>query len=157
MLGVLDDEGLGAEGENAFGGADVVGLAAEHAGFVVVDDEDVELAENFEEVVAVGGDPVVHGVAGDEFCVGQLGADAGLQDGVDVGEEEVVGVAIGGGNFRFEVGKDVEVGGEGFGGAEVFDVTAGPVKALAGDVLDAGGVDAAGGEDGFVLGEEVFA
>ena len=38
-----------------------------------------------------------------------------------------------------------------------FDVAAGPVEALAGGVLDAGGVDAAGGEDGFVLGEEVFA
>ena len=80
-----------------------------------------------------------------------------MEDGVDVGEEEVVGVEVGGGDLGLKVGEDVEVGGEGLGGGEVFDVAAGPVEALAGDVLDAGGVDAAGGEDGFVLGEEVVA
>ena len=110
-----------------------------------------------EEVVAVGRDPVVHGVAGDELGVRHFGADVGLQDGIDVGEEEIVGVEIVGGDFGFEGGEDVEVGGEGFGRIEVVDVAAGPVEALAGYMLDACGVDVLGGEDGFVLWEEVVA
>jgi hypothetical protein len=77
-------------------------------------------------------DPVVHGVAGDELDVGHGFADAALEDGIDVGEEEEFGVAIGVGNLGLEGGEDVEVGDVGLGFVEVVEVGAFPEEALAG-------------------------
>ncbi len=89
--------------------------------------------------------------------MGNLGANASLQNGVDVGQKEVIGVEIALRNLGLEIGEDVEVGGQRLGGVQILDVAAGPVEALAGDVFDAGGVNATGGKYGFMHGEEVVA
>ena len=69
----------------------------------------------------MGIDPVVHGVAADELDVGHFFADAALEDGIDIGEEEKLGVAIGLGNFGLEGGEDIEVGDVGFGFIQVVE------------------------------------
>ena len=102
-------------------------------------------------------DPVIHGVAGDELHIGHGFADAALQDGIDVGEEEKLGVAVGVGNLGLECGEDVEIGLVGLGFVEIVEIGAFPEEAFAGGVLDAAGVDLAAVEDGLLLGAEVFA
>ena len=146
-----------AESHDGARGLHEVVVAGEHARFGVVDEQDVEALENFEQRGAMVLDPVVHGVAGDELDVGHGFADAALQDGIDVGEEEEFGVGVGGGNFGLEGGEDVELGVVGLGFVEVFEIGAFPEEAFAGGVLDAARVDFARVEDGFLLGAEVLA
>ena len=99
VLAVLDDDGLGAELHDLLRGAEAVGFVGKHAGLAVVDEEDVEFLENLFEVVGVVGDPVVHSVAADHFDVRQGFADLELEDGVDVGEEEELGILEGRGDL----------------------------------------------------------
>ena len=90
---MLDDQDARAESHDSARGLNEVVVAGEHARFSVVDEEDVEALENFEQRGAMVLDPVVHGVAGDELDAGHGFAHAALQDGIDVGEEEEFGVA----------------------------------------------------------------
>ena len=54
-------------------------------------------------------DPVVHGVAAHHPHPGYLAADAGLQNGIDVRQEEVLAIYISVWDLGFEGGEDVEV------------------------------------------------
>src|SRR6185312_5058747 len=83
--------------------------------------------------------------------------DVGLKDGIDVGEEEIVGVLVLGGNAGREALEDVQLRVEGLRLVEVGDVGAGPGEAFAAGVLDAAGVNAAAGEDGFIFRSKVLA
>src|SRR6185312_3345473 len=157
VLAVLDDEALGAHFENLLGGADKIVVAGEELGFAVVDEQRVEAGEHAGEVGGVIVDPVIHGVAADEFGSRHFGAHISLKDGIDVGEEEVVGVLVFGGNARREALEDVQFRVEGLRLVEVGDVGAGPGEAFAAGMLDAAGINAAAGEDGFIFRSKVFA
>ena len=74
--------------ENGARGLHQIRVAGEHACLGVVDEQNVEALEHFEQRGLVILDPVIHGVAGDQLCVGHGFAHAALQDGIDVGEEE---------------------------------------------------------------------
>ncbi len=143
--------------EHGARGLHEVGVAGEHACLGVVDEQDVEALEHFKQRGLVVLDPVVHGVAGDELRVGHGFAHAALQDGIDVGEEEKFGIAIGVGNLGLEAGEDVELGLERLGLVEVFEIGALPEEAFAGGALDAARIDLVRVEDGLLLGAEVFA
>ncbi len=157
VLAVLDDQRARAESHDGARGLHEVVVAGQHARFSVVDEQNVEALENFKQGRAMVLDPVIHGVAGDELDAGHGLAHAALQDGIDVGEEEKLGVAIGVGDFGLEGGEDIELGVVGLGLVEIFEIGAFPEEAFAGGVLDAARVDVAGGEDGFLLGAEVLA
>ena len=102
-------------------------------------------------------DPIVHGVAGHQLDGGHGIAHAALQHGIDVGEEEEIGIAIRVGNFGLERRKDVELGVMGFGLVQVFEIRALPEKAFAGGMFNAASVNVAGGKNGFLLGAKVLA
>ena len=60
--------------------------------------------------------------------------------------------------MRVEVGKDVQLSVQGFGGVQIKSVFACPTEGFAaGNALEVGGVDFAFVEDGFIFGAEVFA
>ncbi len=157
VLAVLDDQRARAESHDGARSLHEIVVAGQHARFSVVDEQNIETLENFEQRGAMVLDPVIHGVAGDELDAWHGFAHAALQNGIDVGEEEEFGVAIGVGDFGLEGGEDVELSVMGFGFVEIFEIGAFPEEAFAGGVLDAARVDVAGGEDGFLLGAEVFA
>ena len=154
---MLDNQRVGAEGDDGARSLHEIVVAGQHADFGVVDEQHVEAFENFKQGRAMVLDPVVHGVAGDELDARHRFAHAALQHGIDVGEEEKVGVAIGVGNFGLEGGEDIQLGRARFGFVEIFEVGTFPKKALAGGALDAAGIDITCGKDGLLLGAKVFA
>src|SRR5208283_903622 len=95
VLAVLDDEKTRAEVHHGAGGLHEVGIARNRACLSVIDEQDVEALEHFKQCGLVVLDPVIHGVAGNEFCVGRGLANAALQNGIDVGEEKKFGIAVG--------------------------------------------------------------
>ena len=155
VFAVLDDQRLGAEGEDFAGGEDEAVFSGEEFGFAVVDEENIDFLQCFQQLGALDVDPEIHGVAADQGDARHFAAHVELHLGHDVGEEEVFGIFVGGGNFGDEVFKDVEVGEFGLRLVDVFAVLASPVEGFAMGVLDAARVNAARGEDGFVLGGEV--
>ena len=88
-------------------------------------------------------DPVVHRIHRDEPRARALVAYLALDAGLDVGEEEDVGVAGRGRQLRLEVREDIQLGRLCVRAVEVEVVVAAPVeRAPAGDLLDIGGIDA---------------
>jgi hypothetical protein len=67
-------------------------------------------------------DPVIHGVAADELCVGHGLADATLEDGIDVSQEEELRVAIRRWDLRLEAGEDIKFGCVGLRLVEVLEI-----------------------------------
>ena len=102
-------------------------------------------------------DPVVHGVAAHQLHLLHGVAHAGLQDGIDVGQKQEIGVVVLSRNLRLKLLEDVELGVQRLRFVDVLAVFTGPVKGLAFRVLDAARVDAALVHHGFVLRGEVFA
>jgi len=147
VFAAFDDEDLGAHVHDDGGGLFEVRFAGEHAGFAVVDEEEVPALEGFEQGGAGDVDPEIHGVAAGEAGLLHLVADAFLEGGLDVAEEEVGGVFVGGGEFGVEVGEDVEVGDECGAVVHVVGVDALPEEGFAGDALEAFDADVAGGEE----------
>jgi hypothetical protein len=156
VLAMLDDQRFGAEGKNLSGGKDQAVLAGEELGFAIIDEKDIDFLQCFEQFGALDVNPEIHGVAADESYSGHFAAHVELQFGLDVGEEENLGVCVSGRNLGGEVFKNIEVGEISLGLVYVFAVLAAPMKCFAGSVLDATGINAATGEDGFVLGSEIF-
>ena len=89
--------------------------------------------------------------------VGHGFAHASLKDRIDVGEEEKLGIVVGGGDLGLERSEDVQIGVVGLGFVEIVEVGAFPEEAFAGGTFDAACVDLARVEDGFFGGAEVFA
>jgi hypothetical protein len=123
---------LGPHRHDGARGLHKVVVAGQHARFGVVDEQNVEAFEHFEQRRLVILDPVIHGVAGDQLHAGHGLAHAALQHGIDVGEEEKLRVAIGVGNLGLEGRKDVQLGLVGLGLVQVFEIRALPEEALAG-------------------------
>jgi len=87
VLPLLDHDPARASSEDPFPGAMNVPVAAQLAGFTVVDHENVDPAEEVEQRRLLALDPVVHGVAHDHLGPRHLREHAELELGVDVAEE----------------------------------------------------------------------
>ncbi len=107
--------------------------------------------QHLAQILAVAADPVVHGVAADQLHLLHAVAHARLQHRIDVGEKQIVGVVVFGGNLRLKRLENVELGIKRLGFVDVLAVLAGPVKGLPFRVLDATGVHAALRHDRFVF------
>ena len=110
------------------------------------------MAQQLEQQIAFPLDPVVHRVAGDERRLLDLVEHAELQLGVDVSEEDILGVAELLGNARPEVGEDAEPGLERLAAVEIVRIARFPAKRLALLPLHPGQIDPAlreRGEMGF--------
>ena len=95
VLPLLDDGHLGTMREHPACRAVDVPVAGQLARFGVVHHQDVDVAQQLEQEIALRLDPIVHGIAGHERRMRDLVEDAELQLGVDVAEERVAGVAEG--------------------------------------------------------------
>ena len=84
-------------------------------------------------------------------------AHAALQIGLDVAEEEIGLGAVAFGQLGIEIGEDVEVGAQRLAIVHVGRVLAGPEEGLAGDALEAGEIDFAGGQEIDIFLREIFA
>jgi len=148
VLALFDDDEAADVLEDGAACFDEVGLARQHSGFAIVEDDAVDALEGLEQIVAEVVDPEVHRVADDEFGRRQLAQELSLDGWVRVGEEDVVGVLQGVGDSRRGFGDDVEVGAEAFAFVPVLEILAVPTEGLgtcAG--FEAGGVDCVAVED----------
>ena len=101
------------------------------------------MAEQLQQQVALGVDPVIHGVARDERRLFHLIEHAELQLGVDVAEEEVARIPELGRELGAEVGEHAQTGLEGLAARQVVGVLGLPAKRLARGLLHAREVHAA--------------
>ena len=85
----------------------------------VVEEQDVDDLRALLSGSSLALDPVVHGVAEDQLGRRTCSSTCALQHRVDVGQEDVVAVAVGLGDLRREVLEDVELGVQGVGLVEV--------------------------------------
>ena len=158
VFAALDHKSAGAHGEDLLGGLLEVGFAGEQAGFTVIDEEEVPARDGLDEFVTETGDPVVHGVAtGNPQIRTHLFANRALQARLDVAEQEVGALLVGGRELRVEVGEDVEVCDQRFAIIHVLGVLAGPEEALAGDSFQTFQIDAARKEQVGVFLREIVA
>ena len=102
-------------------------------------------------------DPVVHRVAGDHRNLGQVRADSRLQYGIDVREEEKLGVLILGGNLRLEFCEHVQIGRQCVRLVQIAQVLTLPVEAFTGRAFDAPGVHASLRQHALMLRQKVLA
>ena len=155
VLALLDDDGLGTELEDALGGGQEVGGLAELTGFALVEEDDVDPLEDFDQLGALAGDPEVHGVADGELGTLHLVEHEELKLGVDVAQEEELRVSVVLGKGGLEVGEDVQVGEQGVRLVHVLLVVALPAEGEAIGPLEAFDVDLAVAEKLDMLFREV--
>ncbi len=87
-----------------------------------------------------------------------LRAHAALQVGLDIAQKQVGRRAVRGGQFRIEIGEDVEVGAQGGAVVHIGRINARPEECLpAGNALEAFEIDLAGGEEIDVFLREIVA
>ncbi len=127
--------------ENSARGLQEVVVAGQHTGFGVVDEQHVETLEDLKQRGAMVLDPIIHGVAGNELDAGHGLAHAALQNRIDVGEEEKIGVAVNLGDFGLEGREDIQFGVAGLRLVEIFEIGAFPEEALSRRALDATDID----------------
>jgi hypothetical protein len=118
-------------------------LARELARLFFVDDEKVDALEHLRERVGLPLDPEVHRVGDDELRSLDLLENLDLQGGVDVAEQDVVGVEVRLGELGFEIGEHVELRLERDAAHEVRVVAACPAEGLARRALEPREVDVA--------------
>src|SRR6266567_143716 len=82
---------------------------------------------------------------------------ASLEVGLDVAEEKVGLGAIAVGQLGIEIGEDVEVGAERLAIVHIGRIFSGPEEGLAGNAIEAGEVDLAGGEEVDIFLREILA
>ena len=63
-------------------------FSGEQLGFAVVDQQNIDFLQGFQEFGALDVDPEIHGVAADQGYARHLAAHVELQLGLNVGEEE---------------------------------------------------------------------
>src|SRR5690606_20880513 len=113
------------------------------ADFRVVDQQQVDPAQQLQQRVPLPLDPVVHRVARHQTRRVHLVEHLHLELGVDVRQEQPLGAAEALGQARRERGEDAEPRLERVRGVEVVAVGARPAEAVAGRLDQAGQVDAA--------------
>ena len=110
ILAMLDHESARSYLQNLLRGTRDTRLTRQQFGFSVVDQQHVDTFQCLEQVLAmIGiGNPVIHCVAANELYPSvHLAANVALQNRIDVGKKEIVGIKIFGGNLRVEGLKDV--------------------------------------------------
>src|SRR5208283_5290849 len=154
---VLDDQRLRAHGQNFLCGAGQVGLAGQHLRLGVVDQQHVHQLQGFGEFLRSAFNPVIHGIAAGKAHAVHLAPYVGLQSGLDVGQEQEVGVFVLVGDARLKSLKDIQIREVGFGFVEVVSIGPAPAKCFAAGALDAARVDVVLLEDFLLIGTEIFA
>ena len=157
VLPFFDGDDARAEGLDFFAGFDEAGFLGQFARLAVIEDEHVHALEQIEERRLGDVDPEVHRVGDDELGFGHLVEHLELQFRRDVGEEQVVGVAVMGRKLRGESFKNIERDGAGLAGVHVPHVFARPAEGFAGCALHAIEIDAAALQKIPMLGGKVFA
>ena len=117
-------------------------LLGEHARFLIVDHQGVDLGERLHQIVALDVDPQVHGVGCDQLRRANLAQHVELELRIDVAEQHELGILVRLGQLGLKVTEHAEPGIEGLAGREIRRVTADPVKGLAGRALQPGDVHA---------------
>src|SRR5690606_35615623 len=113
----------------------------------VVDEQEVDPTEQLEQGIPLPLDPEVHRVACDQTRLADLIQHVELQLGIDVAEEDPLGVPEALGDVRLEVREDAEAGLEGFTGVEVEAVHPRPSEALAGQSGESGEIGIAAAQE----------
>ena len=157
VFAMLDDQRLRSQTQYAARSLHQIIVTGKHASFRVVDEQNVQALEHFKQCRAMVFDPVIHRVAGHQFYVRHLFADAPLKHRINVGQKQIFGVAISLGNLRLEGCKDIQIGDVSLGFIQIFEIRTFPEKALARGVLYAPRVDVARLEYGLLLGAKVLA
>ena len=80
-LAPLDHQCVRTHLQNLGSGLAQIVFSRQHAGFVIVDEQEVPVLNGFEQFLAKVADPEVHGVAARQAHVLHLGANAALQAG----------------------------------------------------------------------------
>ena len=130
MLALLHDDHLGPALLDPTSRPEEVGLPRELAHLLVVHHEDVDSLHEIEQRVTTSRDPVVHGVAGDQFRVAHLLENVELQLRIDVRQKDILGIAIMLRQLRLKGFEDVEVSFQGMGLIQVILVPPFPTKGL---------------------------
>ena len=107
---MLDDQGARPHSQYFLDCSRNARFLCKEFGLHIVDQQNVHAFQGLEQVLAmVGiGDPIIHRIAADELHTPiHLATDIALQDGINVGEKQVLGVQIFSGNLRVEALKDV--------------------------------------------------
>src|SRR5260370_10543084 len=94
ILAALDHHGGRAHVQNLARGLAQVGLAREHARFVIVDQQKVPVLDGLKQIFPEIAYPEVHSIAAGQAQVLHLVADAALQAGLDVPQQQVAGVLV---------------------------------------------------------------
>ena len=110
VFAVLDDQRLGAEGEDFAGGEDEAVVAGQEFGFAVVDEENIDFLQCFEQLGALDVDPEIHGVAADQLDARHLAAHVELQLGMILARNRNLESSYAAGILGMKVFEDVEVG-----------------------------------------------
>ena len=139
VFAVLHHQPARPAGQNFIGGARQAGIAGQHFGLGIVDQQHVDELQRLRQFLRLAVDPVIHGVAAHQPRVAHLPPHPGLQQGIDVGEEEKVGVEKFLRDLRVEILEDVQLGEVGLGFVEVLSVLSRPEERFAAGMLDAVG------------------
>ena len=157
MFSFFDGDVAGAAVTEPARGAEEIGFAREEAGFGVVEDEHIDAGKELEKAGLGDIDPEVHGVGDGEFWFLHLIENEVLEVGGDIPEENEGEFFVRGGELGFEIGEDIEIGGEGCAVIHVLFVAAVPAEGFALDDLEAGQIDISFFPDGAVVGGKIVA
>ena len=143
MFALFDEHVLRSLVEDPARGLHQVGVLGELACFAVVERDQVDVPEEFNELGATRFDPEVHGVAGDEARFLHLLEHLELQAGIDVGEKDERRFAELVGNIGPKIREHAEMRLERFGGVEIVAIASTPAEAGATDFLETRQIHAA--------------
>ena len=104
------------------------------------------LADGFQQVRTMVGDPVVHGVTAYQADSVHLAADVALERGLDITQKQVGLRAVRLRKLGIESGEDVEVGDQRCAVVHVVGIDSGPKEGLAGYPFQTLDIDPVGGE-----------
>jgi len=157
VLTALHHDGPRAEGGDPPDRRHQVILAGEHARLAFVEQQDVHPGQDAGQRIGLALDPVVHRIEGDQGIPLHLVEDVVLQVGVDVAEKQVPDAPVVGMDLGFELGEDVQLGGQRVRLVQVAVVFARPEERLAAAALDLADIDPVVQEDSEMLIGEILA
>ena len=143
VLAALDEHPLRTHRQQPPRRLDDVALAAQQPRLFVVDDQNADAPEQLLQRAARLADPMVHRVAPDDAGRRQLVEHHGLQLRIDVGQEDVLRIAMTRRQLRLEIGEDVELQVQRVALVHVLVIAPGPRAGEPAAPLQAGQIDAA--------------
>lgn len=140
----FDDDDLGSAFTQPMDTRQEAALAAEIFEFFFVEEEEIDVFQDFHQSHALARDPEVHGVTSHETGGLDLFQDLELKLGIDVGEQDGFGFSVAFGELGGKVFKDVELCIEGVGLVHVLAIiNPRPMKGFACGALKTFEVDTA--------------